>query len=178
MEPPTCLNRRERRKAMLEDKRGSAQKTGTEVPENLPAIFAYLGKRAENIARVSDKLRDAVDKVETYLTNRHDGIAKLSGVPSSQEILLNPDDITSYAVVMGIRKFRFWELFWSDSYVFDDQAPLNSVSRGELILAVKALPEFLKSYAEDLRKAEAEVGDFAEKAERIAQILSPENEVK
>jgi hypothetical protein len=147
---------------------------GTEVPEDLPAVFAYLQARAENIANASDKLRTAMKHVDWALSediNKNPGVGRLAGVESGTVRL--QDDYCMH-IAYSQRKHA-WYLFWigdpESGYAEPKEA--HEISRAALVAAVKELPAFLAAYAKKLADEEVELGDFAEKAERIAQILAP-----
>jgi hypothetical protein len=147
---------------------------GTEVPEDLPAVFAYLQARAENIANASDKLRAAMKSADWALSediNKNPGVGRLAGVESDSVRL--PDD---YCLkIAWSRGKKAWFLFWigDPESGYAEPREAHEISREALKAAVKELPAFLAAYAQKLADEEVELGGFAEKAERIAEILAP-----
>lgn len=142
---------------------------------SLTGVVKYLEERAKNIAKYSDKLRDAVRKVDMYV----EGVGKATGVEflDTEPMMAYTDSGAQVEVRLAVKKRNgVWGIAvlerveWESSFYF--RCWLSHACREILKAAVKRLPTFIKLYADELEKQEKEIRDFAEKAEKIASMLS------
>jgi len=143
--------------------------SGSELTE----VVKYLEERAKRIAKYSDKLSDAIDKIDRFLEE----VGETAGVKFIDTEVFYEHKLPDYGETeefrLAVAKRRLgWGLMVERKLgTYSGLEYLIRKSRDVKKAAVKRLPAFLKAYAEALEQTEKEVKEFSEKAERIAQIL-------
>jgi len=148
---------------------------------DLAGVVEYLAQRGQDLQRYSDRLREAVHRIENYLTE----LARECGIRSHQVILEDADidwmGRNQYGYIMQLRKAKgHWWLFF-DFYltigpdgperVVDDPLLVSEVPRRILKEAVKQLPAFIRQYAQTLGVKAEQYREVAEVAEKMAACL-------
>lgn len=152
-----------------------------EISEGIsPQTIRYLQERAANIQRSSDKLRKAMNEVASYF----EGIYKTSGLTVSDEHPFYqeedpdpwyPDATKNYYLKQGPNGIEIVEFAWdpnADDYYQADRMQFYWCARKLLKKAVVRLPKFIPQIVEEHEKADKELADLAEKAAKIAAVLS------
>lgn len=141
----------------------------TEIEAGMPdGIVSYMNERAANLVRYSDKLSEALNKIDDYFEE----IGPKAGIKFT-----DPDVFfTEYKDQIGKIKYKLmvskeWGLYASPDCEYIDAILITEGSRPMKKEAIKRLPEFLRLYAESLERFEKEYEDISEKAEKIAEIL-------
>ena len=135
-------------------------------------IVSYLNERAENMVRYSDKLSESITKIDDYIEK----IAPKIGIRFNYQEPFFTDTkehVGKVEYILSIRKD--WGLYAVPNCEYLDTIVIcRDGSRAMKKAAVKALPAFLKRYAEIAEESEKEYSDISEKAFQIADILGVE----
>jgi len=141
----------------------------TEIEAGMPnGIVSYMNERAANLVRYSDKLSEALNKIDDYFEE----IGPKAGIKFTDHEVF----FTEYKDQIGKIKYKLmvskeWGLYASPDCEYIDSILIAEGSRPMKKEAIKRLPEFLRLYAESLEIFEKEYEDISEKAEKIAEIL-------
>jgi hypothetical protein len=138
------------------------------IGAGMPEIVSYMNERAANLVRYSDKLSEALNKIDDYFEE----VGARAGIKfRDPEIFFE-----EYKDQIGKIKYKLlvnkeWGLYASADCEYIDSILIAEGSRAMKKAAIKRLPEFLRLYAESLEKFEKEYEDIAEKAAQMAEIL-------
>jgi len=138
------------------------KQTTTTAGAELTQTIAYIAEREANLAKYSDKLRNAVEKIAVTVSKGTPGMVIMQETPfyvaaDETEYFLHFDNDGLYVkkVKFGVNTFL----------------PLVNCSRAAVKAMVPTLPKFLAYVAEKLAEAEKEYKQVAEAAEKMAASL-------
>lgn len=138
----------------------------------------YILERAENIKRYSDKLSEAIRKIDLYF----DKIGSISGIGFLDSEIIFTDHHNYFGKLeyrLGVSKYNDgWGLVVAQicpsDDVMDKKLLAMEVKRPLKKEIIKRLPEFMRLYSEELKKYEKEYEEISEIAAKFAEVLRDE----
>lgn len=142
-----------------------------ESKAGMPELVSYISERSANIIRYSDKLSEALRKIDNYFED----IGPKAGVKfTDPEVFYSEFNPNEGKISYRLRVAKDWGLYAKSDCEYIDSILVTTASRDMKKAAIKRLPKFIQLYADALKSFEDEYEDVSEKAETIAAILKNE----
>lgn len=140
-------------------------------------LLTYITERSNNIARYSDNLSKSIEQIDQYFKK----VGPISGIHYIEDRIFYTDDEDDYRKFYSLAVETTENGNWGLKVATFDSEELNaewtsmkSVNWQSRLIkkqVIRALPQFMKSYAAELEKYEKEYRDISEKAEKMAAIV-------
>ncbi len=135
----------------------------------MPELVTYISERAENIVRYSDKLSEALHKIDDYF----EGVGPKAGIRfTDSAVFYDETNPNEGKISYRLRVTKDWGLYAASDCEYIDSILITSASRDMKKAAIKRLPEFMQLYADALKTFEEEYKEVSEKADAMAAILT------
>ncbi|HWQ19239.1 MAG TPA: hypothetical protein VN455_05620 [Methanotrichaceae archaeon] len=135
----------------------------------MPQLVQYINERSENIVRYSDKLSEALNKIDDYF----EVIGPKAGIKfNDPENFFEESKEQIGKIIYRLSVRKDWGLYALSDCEYIDPVLIANASRAMKKAAVKRLPEFVALYAESLKKYEQEYEEISKKAAQMAVVLS------
>lgn len=134
----------------------------------MPELVTYINERAVNIIKYSDKLSEALKKIDKYF----EIVGPKAGVKfTDSETFYSENDANGDKISYRLRVSKDWGLYAYPDCEYHDTINICDASRAMKKETIKRLPKFIQAYADALKKLELEYEDISEKAAKMADIL-------
>lgn len=147
---------------------GDTKMQTEESKAGMPELVLYINERSANIVRYSDKLSEALNKIDDYFEE----VGPKAGIkftdPEVFHVEHNPNE---GKISYRLRVTKDWGLYAYPDCEYMDTILIANASRVIKKAAIKRLPEFMQLYADALKGFEDEYEEVSEKAAQIAAIL-------
>ncbi len=142
--------------------------TEESIKAGMPELVSYIAERSNNIVRYSDKLSEALTKIDKYF----EIIGPKTGVKfTDPEVFYTENTPNEGKISYRLRVTKDWGLYASSDCEYIDSILIIRASRPMKKAAVIRLPKFIQAYADAIKKLECEYEEVSEKAAQIADIL-------